>query len=542
MYLLHEGLARIPAVGCAAWVLAAAPGLALAQIPDVGADPLSRPPSMQSPAGAGAGASAPSASDPLAPRESSRWFEPRIGVQHTITNNSRLVSNGSSDQMTEVMPGFRLARDTARLKGFVDYTLRAVNYARDTSPDKIWHNLYAQGTVEAVEDHVFVDLDGRATLQPVSAFGPSVGASTANTNMTQTTSFRISPYIKGEIDNGLAYEARYGMTDTRYDTAARSNVTVHDWLLQLGRRPSGQLVSWRIDAAQQNADYDNGRTIDTTAVRGRLGYMPLSDLHLVAIAGREHTNQLSPVREYSNIYGFGFDWRPSERTNISFEREKRYFGESHNAVLQYRTGRTVWRYTDRKSIVNGLGDQFGSPSSLYDLLDGFYMRTEPNAIRRMQLVQAEIERMGLPADMQVFQDFLTSSSKLQRAQNLSFALLGRRSTLTFSLMRSDSRLLQGAFSLGDDFNNDSKIRQRGWNISVGHRLTSSSSVMASFGETRNSGVDSGLETRTRPFIFSWTTLIAPRTNIGLQLRRVLSDGNVSRYGESAIMGSITHRF
>ena len=42
---------------------------------------------------------------------------------------------------------------------------------------------------------------------------------------------------------------------------------------------------------------------------------------------------------------------------------------------------------------------------LYDLLDGFYMRTEPNAIRRMQLVQAEIEWMGLPADMQVFQDF-----------------------------------------------------------------------------------------------------------------------------------------
>lgn len=75
-----------------------------------------------------------------------------------------------------------------------------------------------------------------------------------------------------------------------------------------------------------------------------------------------------------------------------------------------------------KNPLNGLGDQFGSPSPLYDLLDGFYMRTEPNAIRRMQLVQAEIERMGLPADMQVFQDFLTSSSKLQRLQNLSFAI------------------------------------------------------------------------------------------------------------------------
>lgn len=54
MYLLHEGLARIPAVGCATWLLASAPGLAVAQIPDVSADPLSRTPSMQSPADAGA--------------------------------------------------------------------------------------------------------------------------------------------------------------------------------------------------------------------------------------------------------------------------------------------------------------------------------------------------------------------------------------------------------------------------------------------------------------------------------------------------------
>lgn len=540
MYLPHVGLVRIPAIGWAAWVLASAPGLVAAQVPDLGSDPQSRTPSTQSPAGGGVAAR--SGSDQLEPRASGQWFEPRISVQHTVTNNSRLIHNGSGDQITEVMPGFRLARDTARLKGFVDYTLRAVNYARDTSPDKIWHNLYARGTVEAVEDHVFVDVDGRAALQPISAFGPAGGANTANTNLTQATSFSVSPYIKGDLTDGLSYEARYRMTDTRYDTAARSNVMVHDWLLQLEKRPLGQLMSWTVEAAQQNAEYTNGRNIDTTALRGRLGYMPRSGLRLVAIGGAESTNQLSPIRETSSILGFGVDWRPSERTSVSFERVKRYFGESHNAVAQYRTGRTVWRYTDKKSVVNGLGDQFGSPSPLYDLLDGFYMRTEPNAIRRMQLVQAEIERMGLPADMQVFQDFLTSSSKLQRLQNLSFAIFGQRSTLTVAVMRSDSRLLQGAFSLGDDFSNDSKIRQRGWNISASHRLTPSSGVTLSFGEMRNSGVDTGLETRTRPFIFSWTSLVARRTSVGLQLRRVLSDGNVSQYGESAIMGFITHRF
>ena len=91
------------------------------------------------------------------------------------------------------------------------------------------------------------------------------------------------------------------MTDTRYDTAARSNVMVHDWLLQLEKRPLGQLMSWTVEAAQQNAEYTNGRNIDTTALRGRLGYMPRSGLRLVAIGGAESTNQLSPIRETSSI-------------------------------------------------------------------------------------------------------------------------------------------------------------------------------------------------------------------------------------------------
>jgi uncharacterized protein (PEP-CTERM system associated) len=76
-------------------------------------------------------------------------------------------------------------------------------------------------------------------------------------------------------------------------------------------------MSWTVEAAQQNAEYTNGRNIDTTALRGRLGYMPRSGLRLVAIGGAESTNQLSPIRETSSILGFGVDWRPSERTSVS---------------------------------------------------------------------------------------------------------------------------------------------------------------------------------------------------------------------------------
>ncbi len=535
----------IPALGCAICVLAATPGFVAAQVSELTEEQQENLMPDQGPGSVSEEATESTAEQNQNTQRELRktgvFFEPRITVQHTITNNARFDNTGISDQMTELMPGFRLVSDTARIKGFADYTLRATHYLHHTSANQIWHNLFARGTIEAIEKRVFVDVFGLATLQPISAFGPT-GGGPANSNMTQTTTFRVSPYVKGYFSGGMDYEARYSIQDSRYDTNTRSNVVVNDWLLHLGRQSVGQVFGWGVDATQQNADYSSGRNIDTTALRARLNYMPVSQLRLGAIGGFESTNQLSPERKSHNIVGFGLDWRPSPRARFYFERESRYFGASHNAIFEYKTAQSVWSYTDKRGIVTGLGARSGSMGPLFDLLNGFYAQREPNADRRAAMVLGQIARLGFPADMQVFPDFLTSSSTLQRLQQLSLALLGQRSTVTLLVMRSDSRLLDNSLLLGDDFNINSRIRQRGWNLMLAHRLTPNASVNASIGEIRSLGSVPGLETRTRPFIVGWSTLVARRTNVGIQLRRILSDGNVNRYGESAVMGFITHRF
>lgn len=549
MHLSYPRMAKFSVAGCAAWVLAAVPVLlhlpASGQVPDSAGGQSSSLPSgasLLTPSDSDAGTPAGlESNDSGESHRSGRWFEPRITVQHTVTSNARLNSTGSSDQVTEVMPGFNFMRNTARVKGFVDYSLRAAHYARGTRPDKVWHNLNARGTLEAVEDRLFIDVDGMMGLQSTSAFGPT-GNTLANPNMVRTSNFRISPYVKGRFGGDIDYEARYGIQNVRSDTLSYANAKIHDWLFHLGKRPAGHIFGWGVDATQQDTDYSTGRSIDTTALRGRLIYLPNPQLLITGIAGIESTNQLSPTKESHNIVGLGIDWRPSDRTHIFFERESRYFGESHNANLEYRTSRTVWRYTDRRDVMSGLGVQSASMGSLFDLLDGFYTQTEPNPIRRMQLVQAELARMGLPADMQVFQDFLSSSSRLQRLQQLSLGLLGRRSTLTLALSRSDTRQMDGSLQLGDDFQNNRRIRRRGWSVMLGHRLTQNSTINTTFSDTRSIGSTLGWETRIRTLMFGLNTKIAPRTNLGLQLRRVLSDGNMNKYDESAVMGFITHRF
>lgn len=477
-----------------------------------------------------------------AARQPSLVFEPRVSVQHTITNNARLNATGISDQVTEVIPGFQLISNTARVKGFVDYSLHDTYYARESRFNQIRHSLNARAVVEAIEQWAFIDVSGVVASQPISAFGAPVDGSPANPNTSQTSSFRLSPYLRGRLGSAVDYEARYSVQDTQTKTGSRSDVTAQDWLLHLGNRGSGKLLGWSADATHQVVDYSLGRSIETTALRARVSWAVTPQWVLTGIGGTESTNQLSPTQESHRISGFGVNWQPSERSRLSFERESRYFGESHNAALEHRTGRTVWRYTDVKAISNGLGAQSASLGSLFDLLEGFYTPLEPDPIRRTQLVLAEIERLGLPANVQVFQDFLRSSTALRRVQQLSLALLGQRSTITLAVSRSDTRSIGGVLQLGDDFDANSRIRQHGWNLWLAHRLTPNSSVHANLGVQRSEGSLPGLETRVRSLVLGWNTLLAPRTSGGLQIRRIVSDGVTSPYRESAIVGTITHRF
>ncbi|MDD2711649.1 MAG: TIGR03016 family PEP-CTERM system-associated outer membrane protein [Simplicispira sp.] len=470
-------------------------------------------------------------------------LEPRIKVQHTVTSNARRDATAASDQLTEVSPGLRWIGNTARVKGFADYSLRGFHYARRTAPSGIEHNLNSRASIEAVEERVFMDVNGVVKMQSLSAFGAPVDGAPAHPNAVQTSSFGLSPYVRGRLGSVADYEARYSVQRTHTDSARRSNATLQDWLFRLDNQHSGQLLGWSVDATQEKADYSIGRSIDTTALRARLSYAVTPQLELAVLGGAESTNQISLVRESHSITGVGAQWHPSARTKLVFERENRYFGSAHNVLLEHRTARTVWRYTDKKGVSNGLGAPSASLGGLFDLLDGFYSATEPDPILRTQRVLAEIERLGLPADLQVPQDFLRSSSTLERVQQLSLALLGRRSMVTLAVMQSENqRLGQLGVNLGDDLDANGRIRQRGWSLLLAHLLTPNTAVQAAWIGQRNTGTVPGQETRVRSLAVGLSTLLAPRTNASLVLRRTLSDGSASPYNESAIVATLTHRF
>jgi uncharacterized protein (PEP-CTERM system associated) len=367
-----------------------------------------------------------------------------------------------------------------------------------------------------------------------------------DTNRTQTLSFRLSPYLRGQLADTADYELRYSLETRNAQDNAQSDLTVQALSLALGSRPLGQRLGWSLNSSAQNVDYALGRNTQSNNLRAGLIVAISPQLRSTLFVGIESNDILTPARKSYNTIGVDVDWRPSNRSRVFVSLEDRYFGNAHNIALEHRTARTVWRLTDTRGVNDSpLQAAQASLGSISSLLSSLYASTVPDPIERAQLINAELLRLGLPADEPIFQRFLSSSATVERAQSLSLALVGQRSVVTFALTRTRSNRLQSLINLGDSFDSSSRIEQQGWSVNLAHRLTPISSVSANLARQTSEGSGIGLAqtNRNTSFALGYTTRLAPRTSGTVQLRHTQYDNSaVNAFSQAAVIGLLTHRF
>lgn len=478
--------------------------------------------------------------------KTSLWLERRVSVGATLSDNGNLsATHPRSEQLLEVSPGVRLLLNGPRARGFVDYSLRGLYYAQDTSGDRLRQALNASGTLNAWDNRAFVDLSGVIDDQAVSAFSPTSNAF-GDINRSQTARFRVSPYLRGEWAGLADYELRYSLETRSTEVDTRADLTVQALSLALGSRPQGQTLGWSLNANTQEVDYSLGRATRTDTLRAGLIVAITPQLRSTLYVGVESNDTLTPARKSYNTIGLDVDWRPSNRSRVFVGLEDRYFGHAHNIALEHRTARTVWRLSDTRGVNDSpLQTAQASLGSIYNLLDNLYASAVPDPIERAQRVNAELLNLGLPADEPVFQSFLSSSATIQRTQALSLALVGQRAVVTFALTRNRSSRLQSILNLGDDFDTNSRIDQQGWSVNLAHRLSPISSVSASLGRQRTEGRGSGPTPANRETFFTlgYTTRLAPRTSASWQLRHRRYDNSAAgAFDANSISALLTHRF
>lgn len=477
------------------------------------------------------------------------WIvKPRIALTETMTDNASIgLAPGERrrDLITEVTPGLRIEARTARLKGFFDYSARQQIYAQYSEYNRTLNSLNTSSTLEAVDNWLYVDFYGTIAQQSISAFAPQSPSGTAvNANSTETSTYRVSPYLKGKLAGSVDYLLRYNASTTRTESNSAADLDLTQWIGQLRGSTPFRTLNWTLDANQQTTEYASGRKTDADQLRAMGTYALQSDFRVSLSGGRESNNYASLDQESHSTHGFGFDWTPTERTQLSVFKERRFFGNGHNISVSHRFPLSSILYTDSKDV-SVLPNQFGIAGlgTAYELFSSLVAGQSPDlpAANRDALVNELLARNGLNPNMQVTSGFLSSRAMLQRRQQLSFALRGMRNTLTFMANRTESEsMLAVPTGISDDFSNATLIRQQGISVNLAHRLSevSNLNLLASRQESRSSGGTVEQRVTTRFYQVNVSTKLGPRTTGSLGARRTVFDSTVNPYSENAVIGSI----
>lgn len=485
-------------------------------------------------------------------------IKPRIMLTETMTDNANVSgsTNGKQNEfITEIAPGVRIEARTARLKAYFDYALQGQFYARESENNRSQNALNTFGTFEAVDNWLFLDFNGLIAQQTISAFGTqSPSNSSVNSNSTETATYSLSPYIRGELAAGaVEYSLRYSLSTTQSDAGSVSDIDTSQWVGRLNGSTPFQNLRWTLDGNQQTTDYSRGRKTEAELFRAILTYSISPQFRLSVSGGQETNNYASLNQETNSTHGYGFDWNPTERTKLSAFKEKRFFGDGHNVNFTHRFPMSHVQYSDTRDV-SVQPNQFSNVGrgSVYDL---FYQQcyqqltavfpSDPAqlALAADTCANSLLSQTGIPPNAQVVSGFTTSQATVRRNQQLSLAVFGARNSITLLVNRGESQGVLASQLDNDAFSEASTIKQQGFGLTLSHKLSqlSSLNLTGSRQESTGSG-NTNPKTTTTLYQVNVSTKLGAKTTGSLSARRSEFDSSSNPYTENALVGTLSFTY
>jgi len=472
--------------------------------------------------------------------------EPRVGSTVTVTNHNTRLGAGVQDRalIVQLSPGLRFSRPAGRVKGFLDYALTGSAYLKSPAGTDIQNALSASLSAEVIDNWAYTDLSASITQQAISAFGvQSLDRLQPNANQAEVWSLRLSPYVKGSLAGLARYEARVNVVANNTRKSSLADSSTAGLQLSVGGLSERSVVTWSADASVQHVEFKQGRVTDDGRARAVLSYMPIDDWRISLNGGLEANNFVSTGVQRHAVYGLGLNWTPTERTKLSAQSDRRFFGQGHSLSFEHRFPRSIIRFSDSKdvSVNSGQGGRSAQGSN-YDLYFQLAASQEPDPVKRDVYVRGFLQANGINPSAMAAGGFLSSAVSLLRRQEFAYALTGLRDTVTLSVTRTESRRLDSLAQVQDDLSGSGLVRQQMISLSLAHRLTplSAFNLMVSRQQTR--GTVATQSSTMSSILANWSATLGPRTTLVLGSRLVDYRATLAPYKEKAGYATLTRQF
>jgi uncharacterized protein (PEP-CTERM system associated) len=479
-------------------------------------------------------------------------FLPSVAGQITFTDNVALQPDGQreSDVIFEIRPALGIEYASPRLKLNGSVAASIFLYARTGDENnEVTPEVDLLGEAEVVKDFFFVEASANVRQTFLNPFGAQpVSPANVTENQATAQTYRVSPYIQGEIGSNIRYlvrndniwttlsETQEAQVGDSYSNLFRGNID---------REPTP--FGWGFDVERNDYQFEDrsrGQRFALARVRG--SYSPGPQL-LVFVSGGYEKSELPFADTEDVIYGLGFRWQPNERTSLAAQWEERFFGNSYLVDFNYRGPRSVWSVRASRNITT-YPEQLAvlvPGVSVFALLNAQLVTRLPNPLERARFVQNFIQNRGLPAIVADPVALFVQTTYIQEDARISYAILGVRNSVLFNVYRTKAEPVGGEAGaippiLGG-LNNNTQV---GGGIAWTNNLTPSTNLLVT-GDVNRTEANPPFSGRTDQWAVraQVTRPISPRTTgfVGLRYQDFTSDFQ-NNYREFAAFVGASYTF
>ena len=474
--------------------------------------------------------------------------EPQVAVSTDYSSNMALATSSPlSGWTTDVAPGLRVNGAGARLKGFLDYKRDYLTYSANSGWNRQANQLSSFGNLEVVEKWFYVDASANIFQRNLFVFGPtSTNQLYAGAALGETKTYQVAPYIRGRLSSVAEYLVRADSIESKSNDPALVPTRVNQLVGSLKSLATSGIIGWFTDFGETRVRNDVLGTRGDDRVRGGLIVSLGARAHLSLSEGRETTDFASAEKVTASTPGVGFDWSPTQHTKIAALGERRFFGNGHNLVFMHTTPMTAWKYSDIKDFtVLPLALAGFNPGSIYELMSNLLEASIADPLERSRAVRARLDELAASAPVAGGGGLQTSRFYIDRVQEASAALLGKRNTVTLVFSQRTDQLPAFAPPAVDNFSQyDSDIRQRNATLTWLHYLTPRTTTNIAVIRTVTDGLNTGAA-RSKQSIAAGTVTVrvTQKTSAAIGVRETRGDNTLmGSFHEHALMGSLVQRF
>ena len=357
----------------------------------------------------------------------SDWMiSPAITLEQIYTDNSLLSHDDpENESITVVRPSISAYREGARASVDFNYAPEYRYYWEDTEDDELVNFLRAEGDVELVEEHLFVDGWATADLTTVTSSGGSgIGGVSGLDDTTEVYTLGVSPYFRSRLGNVSLFEARYSLDTVLYDDDDLDESVGQRVDLVLGSGPAFTNQVWEVTAYANQVDYDDqDEDNEVTQVRAELAQQLTRQWALAFAAGYEDYDLVLNEDFDGSLWSVGLIYTPNSRTRLALGGGERAFGDDYYLDFTHSSRRTVWTASYSRDFTSAR-DELLHPT-LFERQDAF-----GNLVRDAVLESPpDVDREGGPAISAEYYELESLSTR--------FTYAATRTVLSLSAARHD---------------------------------------------------------------------------------------------------------